>query len=85
MSMQEAGELDDGEVRLLRPRAVEEECIRVNLQRQRPAIGQPRRRVGEPRQALCNRRMPVRVQGNRAGCRLARTRELRESGRDVCR
>ena len=85
MSMQKTGELDDGEIQLLRPRAVEEECIRVNLQGQGPATGQPRRRVGQPCQALCNRRMPVRVEGNRAGCRLARSRELGQSGRDVCR
>jgi hypothetical protein len=81
--MQKAGEVDDGEIRFLGARAVEQKCIGVHLQGERSAIGQPRRRVGQPRQRLRDRGVPVRIQGNRAGCGLARARELGQARRDV--
>ena len=81
--MEESGELEDGKIRLLRSRAVQEECIRVNLQGEGAVCGQPCRRVSQPRQGLRDRRVPVGIERNRAGRGLARTRELAQARRDV--
>ena len=81
--MQQPGQLDDGKVRLLLARSVDQQRVGVDLQGKRTAIGQARRRLGQAAQRLGDRRVPIRIEGNCAGGGLARSRELGQARRDV--
>jgi hypothetical protein len=81
--VQQTGQLDDGKVRLLLARSVDQQRVGVDLQGKGTAIGQARRRLGQAGQRLGDRRVPVRIEGNRAGGGLARSRELGQARRDV--
>jgi hypothetical protein len=83
VAVKQPGELGDRQVRLWRARTIDEQLVGVNLERKRPAMGQPRRGLGEPRQRLPDGRMPVWIERDRACRRLARSREIGQACGDV--